>query len=249
MVVAFAIPRCRAGRSCRSATRSASARARASSAGTFAIHVRNRRQRADREQRAGQEPRHDRDRGTRAMYSSCFGTRLASVSAPRTSHREQDGRGEEPADPGVLALKSIPRATPRPSGRRSGTRRPPARPRGCRTPATIGGSAPPAGRVARPASRSTITPIPANMQLIGMSSPIVPIATKASIVDTARVCSGVIKRGCDDRREQDRRDQRYEDLARRARVSWTPAPSERCEAPSDRCARCAIRGRARETAW
>ena len=119
--------------------------------------------------------------GTTPMYSSCFGMRLASVSAIAVhGDRERDARRPRTRRrPWRRNWKSAPREQRRADERDDLQRATRTTPRpGCRTTMSERGIGAASRSRWAPLSRSTITPMPANMQLIGTSSPIVPTATK-----------------------------------------------------------------------
>ena len=116
--------------------------------------------------------------GTAAMYSSTLGTRFASVSAtPYMPTASSEAPPTKNAMPVALVWKSAPRSVA--ATIRTTTCRVVMANATARLPKTMSGRGIGAASMSRraPLSRSTITPIPENMVLIGMSSPAVAIAT------------------------------------------------------------------------
>ncbi|HEX6699314.1 MAG TPA: hypothetical protein VF101_01135 [Gaiellaceae bacterium] len=134
--------------------------------------------------------------GTRAMYSSAFGTRLASVSAaPYIAIVKSDAAAANHATPATLASKWIPRATA--TAISASTWSAVTANATTMFPKTSSERGTGAARSSRraPLSRSTITPSPANIVFSGISRPTVPVATKDSyseLVWSASFSAGAI---------------------------------------------------------
>ena len=142
-----------------------------------------RRQRGDREQRAGEEARHDRDRrAARRCTPPGVGMRLASVSA--TPYMATASSAAAATNQAMPVARRVEVGAAQHGGRRSA-------PTTCsavtasattRLPSTISGRGIGAASRSRwaPLSRSTMTPMPANMQFSGISRPIVADGDEAS---------------------------------------------------------------------
>ena len=132
--------------------------------------------------------------GTRPMYSSALGTLAASVSAaPYIAIVNSEAAARNQRNPDPVTWKWIPRARATTSS--TATWRPVIANATIRFPTTSSAREIGAVRSSRcaPDSRSTSTPMPANIVLSGISSPIVPVATKASY--SALVCRALFSAG------------------------------------------------------
>ena len=115
------------------------------------------------------------------MYSSCFGTRPARISAtPYIPTPKAAAAARNQSTPPVEAWKWMPRAAA--AAISTAICKPVIADATIRFPSTSSGRGTGAASSSRcaPCSRSTITLSPENIMLSGISSPTVPIATNAS---------------------------------------------------------------------